>query len=172
MNGYTRDELADILVATSELLCEVAPQHALIGGAAVMFYGERARTRDVDFLADFGDDERERLIARADERGMRVERKATWHLRLWLGGQYADVIQAEVDVQRAAVQSAREVELRLGKVRIVAVEHLVALKILAGRPRDMQDVDNILELHPDLDRECVQVLLAPWGLALAATAIS
>lgn len=169
MSGYSRDELADILVATAELLREVAPHHALIGGAAVMVYGERARTRDVDFLVAFGDSEREELIARAEARGMRVERKAPWHLRLWRADHYADIVTAEVDLQLSAVRTARELTLHLGEVRIVDVEHLVALKVLAGRPRDKQDVENILELHPELDRERVQALLAPWGLALPPT---
>ncbi len=166
MSGYSRDELADILLAVAALLQDTAPPYALIGGAAVMAYGERARTRDVDFLVDFQGDQQALVIARAEAAGMRVERKAPWHLRLWRGEQYADLVTAEVDVQRSAVRCAQEADLRVGRVRLVDVEHLVALKVLAGRPRDRQDVENIVEMNPGLDRVQVRRLLEPWGLDL------
>lgn len=120
----------------------------------------------MDFLVDFHGPERAQQEAQPAPRGLRVERRAPWRLRLGSGEQYADVVTAEVELQRSAVASARELELPFGAVRIVDVEHLVALTVLTGRPRDMQGVDNVMELHPELDRARVRALLAPWGLPL------
>jgi hypothetical protein len=52
----------------------------------------------------------------------------------------------------------RVTERLVGRVRVpvVSVEDLVAMKILAGRPRDIEDVASIARAHRDLDVEAVR----------------
>ena len=54
MSGSTPSELALHLAALRPVLEDAGVPHALIGGAAVMTYGLRARTRDLDFLISGG----------------------------------------------------------------------------------------------------------------------
>lgn len=51
-------------------------------------------------------------------------------------------------------------------VPVVPPEVLVALKMVAGRPRDLRDVEDILENTETVDRVEVDRLLAPYELSL------
>jgi len=163
VKGYERPELEELLVAISDLLRSEAPTHALMGGVAVMYYAQRAYTRDVDFIVAYAPGEREGLIAAAEAKGWRAERKGPWHLRIHCLGKFADIIDAEVELQVQAARSAVDVATEAGAVRIVPLEHLVALKWLARRPRDVADVMVIHQSWPDLDVARVNELLAPFG---------
>lgn len=52
-------------------------------------------------------------------------------------------------------------------VPVIALEDLVALKVLAGRDRDRDDVRSLLAVRPDLDTERVRETLALLDEALA-----
>lgn len=160
--GFERPELEELLIAISDLLLETVPIHALIGGVAVMYYGQRAYTRDVDFLVVYGPGDKDRLIADAERRGWRVERKGDWHLRVHCLGKFADLVDAEVELQVQAARLAHVVPTDAGIVRIAPLEHLVALKVLAGRPRDRADVVVLYDEHPELDVARVNELLMPF----------
>ena len=41
-------------------------------------------------------------------------------------------------------------------VRFVSLEDLIVQKIIAGRPRDLEDAKSIVRKHPDLDRSFVK----------------
>jgi hypothetical protein len=53
---------------------------------------------------------------------------------------------------------ARATERRVGDVAVpvVSAEDLVAMKILAGRPRDVEDVASIVRAQPDLDVDAIR----------------
>ena len=163
MSGYTRVELEDWLIQITSLLAECVPKHALIGGVAVMHHARRAYTRDIDFLVVFAPGEKEKLIAAATSAGLVVEKKSDWQLRVHRQEHYADIVDAQVPLEVDAVHRAISVPTSAGAVQIAAVEYIVALKVLAGRPRDKADVLTILDEHPDLDVVLVNELLLPFG---------
>jgi len=165
MTGYTKDELGEWLCNVAGLLREAGVGFALIGGASVMLYGKRSRTRDVDFLVAVADDEWTRLGVRAESAGFRVERKSKWHWRIWSGAMYADLVRAGVTLELEAVRTATERDFVGVAVRVARPEHIVALKVLAGRPQDRRDVGEICDGVPDLDRDLVRELLAPFDVA-------
>ena len=145
-------------------LRECAPQHSLIGGVAVIHHARRAFTRDIDFLVAFAPGQKDTLVAAAAAAaGMRVERKSDWQLRLHQSDHYADIVDAQVPLELDAVRCAVQVTTAAGGVRIATAEHIVALKVLAGRPRDRADILTILDEKPDLDVVKVNELLAPFG---------
>lgn len=164
-SGYTAGELAAWLRTIRALLDECGEPYALMGGAAVMLYGRRARTRDVDFIV-LGT--RATLAERARRAGLVVERKSEWHTRLWSPDRahYADVVDANAPILEEGVRRARSVLVAGVEVPVVPPEVLVALKVIAGRPRDARDVEDILENAPDTDRQEIERLLAPFGLEL------
>ena len=94
------------------ILADTGLAHALGGGGAVMLYGRRSRTRDIDFFVVASPDAWEALPMTLAAAGLRVERKAAWHYRLWDEPKYADLILAEVPVQVEAVTAASTIWVR------------------------------------------------------------
>ena len=140
-------------------------RYALMGGGAVMLHGRRARTRDVDFIVALDEPQFDALLARAVERGLQAERKSSWHMRVRRDGAvYADVVLADAPILVDAVQSAVPRSFCGTMVPVISAEHLIALKVLAGRPRDLRDVADIVETQPALNVAKVQRLLADFDV--------
>lgn len=164
MTGFTKDDLAEWLARIMGFLRAAGPSFALVGGASVLLYGRRARTRDVDVLVVTTDEVWADLDQLALAHGLRPERKGPWHWRLWSEPMYADLLRAEVPLQVEAVLAAKLHDFAGIAVPVAPPEHVVALKVVAGRPGDLRDVGEIAERVPDLDRQEVRRLLAPFDL--------
>lgn len=163
--GYTAGELSTWIARVCAILDKRGEPFALMGGAAVMLFGRRARTRDIDFIA-LGS--RDSLLKSAADDGLVVEVKSEWHVRLWSADRahYADVVDANAPLLEEGVRRARRMTLANVDVPVVPPEVLVALKMVAGRPRDLRDVEDILENTETVDRVEVDRLLAPYELSL------
>jgi len=161
-SGYSGAELADWLADIVAVLQSSGVPFALIGGASVMLYGKRSRTRDVDFLVALEPRRWPILDDRLKHAGLRVESKGLWHHRAWRGQLYADLVLAEVPEQAAAIAEAVVHEMTGVAVPVAPPEYVVALKLIAGRPQDLRDVEEIRECVADLDEKLVARLLAPY----------
>jgi hypothetical protein len=157
-----RDAVRDL----GERLGSVSIVWALFGAVAANRYRREVRmTGDVDLLvADHGGDlaTLERLLSQ----GGWTMRRGTPDgsvLRLRhprLGA--ADLVLAETEYQRVALARARaEVDSTGFRVRYLAPEDVILHKLIAARPRDLDDIENILEAAPVLD----EVYLAGWAEA-------
>lgn len=165
MSAYSVAELRNLIAELDALLAAAQLGYAVIGGVAVSLHGLRARTRDVDVLVLGTPATLEALATLALDRGWRPERLGAWHLRLWRERLFADIVLAEVDLQRETIAHARRAHIADLVVPVAAPEHLCALKLLARRPRDLRDVAEVREQVLDLDVGAVNALLAPWGIA-------
>ena len=52
-------------------------------------------------------------------------------------------------------------------IRLPTPEDLVILKAVAHRPKDLMDIQGIIESHPDLDRERIRHIVREFAHALA-----
>jgi hypothetical protein len=164
VSAYSVVELRELIAGLDALLVAARVGYAVIGGVAVSLHGLRARTRDVEVLVLGTPATLEALAQLARERGWRPERLGAWHLRLWCDRVFADVVLAEVDLQRETIAHARPAHIAGFEVPVAAPEHLCALKLLARRPRDLRDVAEVREQVRALDVDAVNALLAPWGI--------
>jgi hypothetical protein len=164
VSGSTASELALQLAALRPVFAAARVDYAMMGGAAVMTYGLRARTRDLDFLVAGGDDALTRVATAAAEHGWRVERKSGWHIRLWRGAFFSDVVAGATELEHEAVRRASVRLLADQPVSTIAAEHLCALKLLAGRPRDLRDVGELHDAWVALDVALVNALLRPFAV--------
>ena len=172
-SGYSAAELAPWAVEVHELLSGAGVAHVLIGGAVVQLYAKRARTRDVDYLVRVGPERVASLRERLTEAGLRVETKAPWHLRAWKSDiLYADLVVAEVPVQDEIIDKAVLHDVAGSQIPLATPEHLIVLKVIAGRPRDLRDVEDVRESVAQLDDAEIARMLAEFDLAWPPTTAS
>ena len=77
----------------------------------------------------------------------------------------ADLILAETEYQRVALERARvEVDSSGAVVRYLAPEDVIIHKLIAARPRDLDDVENILDAVPELDEAYLVGWAEAWGV--------
>lgn len=78
-----------------------------------------------------------------------------------------DLLVAGTAFEREAVQQAVERDIGL-RCRVVRAEHLIVYKLIAGRPRDVDDVDAILRTlagaGQELDLDLVRRWCVEWGV--------
>ena len=132
---------------------------AVVGGLAISARAEPRTTRDIDLaVAAKNDREAEQVVAKLVAQGYLVEavlehqmtgRMATVRFRApgqSLRGVLVDLFFASSGVEPEIVEAANPLELWPGMTAPVATTgHLLALKVLASRPKDLQDIEWLLE---------------------------
>jgi hypothetical protein len=138
---------------------------ALVGGFAVTLRSEPRSTRDIDVvLAVAGEQEASAAVLYLRVRGYRdhpdggvIEHKDGQLATVRLisppldgrDGAAVDILIASSGVEREVVEGSDLLEVLPGVIMPVArAGHLLALKVLAGRPKDVVDIQSLLR---DLD---------------------
>lgn len=171
------------LLLDASLDLKIPIRFALIGGLAVSAWGVVRATEDVDFLADSSPSPLRNLAVRHAMQ-KRIEGRgytAEWRvggtddpipLLLRVGmprpayGLGADILWAHKRWQREALQ--RTIALRVSRMEVFVLhpEDLILMKLEAGGPQDLLDVETLLSNPPaelDLKRlkdKAVQLRLA------------
>ncbi len=149
------DPLRSSIVLGQALLDDAGVTGALIGGVAVAFWGEPRFTKDADYLVDLGADQVDGLLASATALGLKWDPEEVellgegGFMRLQPHGveeQLAtpvDILLADSEYLRQAMGRTRTAEILGSPVRVIAVEDLFLLKLIAFRPQDTLDLDTL-----------------------------
>jgi len=165
--------MSNLLVTLAKALEQAGIPYMIIGGQAVLIYGEPRLTRDVDITLGITPDELERLLRVVEQLHLRVlvDDPHTFAQQTWVlptldeaSGLRVDYIFSWTPYEQEALARARPVLIEGYPVRFAAPEDVVIHKILAGRPRDLEDVRTILRKQP-LDI----ALIRRWLSALSET---
>ncbi len=139
--------------------------YMLIGGQAVLLYGEPRLTRDVDVTLGVGPEKLPEILEWVRVTGWRilVESPAQFVAETLVlpcleenSGIRVDLIFSLSPYERQAIQRSRQVTVGKTTVRFAAVDDLVIHKVVAGRARDLEDVRSVLLKNPELDAEYVR----------------
>lgn len=77
----------------------------------------------------------------------------------------ADLVLAETDYQRMALERAQTETIEEGaRVTVLRVEDVVVHKLIAGRPRDLDDIAEILATGRPLDESYVEGWAQYWDV--------
>ena len=164
-------DLEKVLIRLETDLRELRLRWALIGGVAVSARAEPRTTRDLDVAVAVEDDrEAEKIIAELRARGYGIEalleHEATGRLatvRLLAPGTtgvIVDLLFASSGLEPEVVESAELLEALPGlEAPIARIGPLLALKVLAGRPKDLADIDSLLLVASHGDLETARELL-------------
>jgi len=132
----------------------------VIGGQAVLLYGEPRLTRDIDVTLGVGTDRLPSVLDLLPEiplRALPPELEAFVNRTMVLPalheatGVRVDLVFSFTPYEQEAIARARAVVLGGRQVRFASPEDVVIHKIFAGRPRDLEDAATIVRNQPDLD---------------------
>jgi len=153
-----------ILAELAHGLARLSISYAVMGGQAVLLHGEPRMTRDIDLTLGVDTTRLPDLLRLAEESGWRVlvanpEEFVTRHLVLPCedagSGVRLDLIFGLSPFERGAIARAQAVEIEGAPVRFVTVEDLLIMKLVAGRPRDLEDARGLVRKHPGFERAYV-----------------
>ena len=149
--------------------------YMVIGGQAVQLYGEPRMTRDIDLTLGLGSEGLDRVVAVCGRCGLKpLPAAPAQFVRETMvlpafderTGIRVDFVFSATEYERQAISRSRPVELGGVSVRFAAVEDVVIHKLVAGRPRDLEDARGIVAKNPGLDRGYVERWLAAFNRAL------
>jgi Nucleotidyl transferase AbiEii toxin, Type IV TA system len=169
--------LTEAIHAVSIWLSDAGVGFAIVGGVAASLHGRPRVTKDVDVVVMTDDDTWGRLLELAADHGL--------HPRIPDALQFARTTRVlllvhrpshiEVDVSFGALPFELEIVQRatiknVGRVSfpLASAEDIVIMKAIAMRPRDVADIEGILESVPDLDLDRVRKVVSQLSAALEA----
>lgn len=131
---------------------------AIIGGIGASLRGRPRLTRDIDAVVFVPDDaamlesaRRFGFVERIDDVLAFARRSRMLLLRHAASGTDIDVSFGAIPFEQEVIQRAERLTIGGATVPIATAEDLVIMKSLARRPRDIADVESILEANPGID---------------------
>ncbi len=164
------------------LLKKVAPQlkkasipYMVIGGQAVLIYGEPRLTRDIDITMGISVDGLDKVKKIIPIIGLKslvqkekefVERNMVLPTIDQKSGIRVDFIFSFSLYERQAIERAKDIKLGNSFVRFASLEDVVIHKVIAGRARDLEDVKSILLKNPKYDLVYIKKWLKEFDKSL------
>ncbi len=153
------------LAALQRLIDRFESQGVIIGGVAVSLLGKPRFTADADAVILLPINDLPAVLKAAEEEGFsprypNFEEFARTNRLLLLRhkktGITADISLGALPIEQEMVQRSRLVNLGNLSLRVPTVEDLVILKAVAHRPKDLLDIQSLVEINPTLDRERIK----------------
>ena len=152
--------------------------YAIMGGIAVRAHGIPRPTYDVDFTLAVPRDRLGELLEAIADRGYTVPEQYSrgWvdtvggmplvKVRLFLEGRSvdADMFIAETPFQREVLDRRITADVDGLSVKLVSAEDLILFKLVAARPRDLLDVQDVLFTQGELDEPYLRRWAGPLGV--------
>lgn len=146
----------------------------VIGGQAVLVYGEPRLTRDIDITLGAALDRLAEMVALTEDIGLEVlvnpveftPKTLVLPCRDRETGVRVDFIFSWSLYEKQALERSRGVSILGTKVKFAALEDVVIHKIVAGRPRDLEDVRLLLLKNPTYDSIYIKKWLQEFDEAL------
>lgn len=161
----TLDELHDPLRDFVGVFERLHIPYALIGGLAVGVHGIPRPTHDIDFTITVDRARLPEFFNAVNEIGYDVPQEfvtgwvdqvaglALVRARQWIEGKAIDidVFLSECQFQESLMQRRLEANIEGVSTWVASAEDIILLKLLASRPRDLGDVEDILLVQGQLD---------------------
>lgn len=140
--------------------------YAIGGGIAALFYIEPFLTYDLDVFiisSKKEDKKKEEIISLSPIFDYLNKKGYSWK------GEHIDIEGIPVqfipadELEEEAVKNAREAKYERIKTKIITPEHLIAILFRAGRKKDTEKIEKLLE-QADIDRKKLKNILKKYGL--------
>jgi predicted nucleotidyltransferase len=160
-----------LLEAIARGLERLGIPYMLIGGQAVLLYGEPRLTRDIDVTLGAGLERLSEVLEWVRGSGWQVlvEAPAEFVGKTMVlpclergSGIRIDLIFSFSPYEQQALKRARHVPVGGVRVSFASLEDLIIHKVLAGRPRDLEDLRGVLLKNQAIDLEYVHHWLSEF----------
>jgi predicted nucleotidyltransferase len=137
----------------------------IIGGQAVLLYGEPRLTRDIDVTLGANIDSLNKLLSITRELSLKsIPKDIESFVRDTMvlptieksTGIRVDFIFSFTHYETQAIKRARKVSIMGQEVLFASPEDLIIHKIFAGRPRDLEDVKSVIRKNPGIDSKYIR----------------
>jgi predicted nucleotidyltransferase len=164
-----------LLKKIAEVFQEHDIPYIIIGGQAVLLYGEPRLTKDIDVTLGMGVDrlnevqnaveilELKQLLENVEDF---VSETMVMPTVEESSGIRVDFIFSFSPYERQAIERATAIQIDEVAVRFATLEDVIIQKVIAGRARDLEDIRSILLKNPDYDREYIKRWIAEFDKAL------
>jgi predicted nucleotidyltransferase len=165
----------NLLEAIALALDERSIPYMIIGGQAVLLYGEPRLTKDIDITLGLGIEGLDRIMAVVSALKLKplvsnpedfVKETMVLPVADERSGIRVDLIFSFSPYEQQAIGRARGIRLGQADVKFASLEDVIIHKMLAGRPRDVEDIQSILLKNPDYDASYIKKYLAEFDVAL------
>ena len=149
--------------------------YMVIGGQAVLLYGEPRLTRDIDITMGIGVEGLDRVKKIIPIIGLKsliqkekefVEKNMVLPTIDKKSSIRVDFIFSFSPYERQAIERAKDIKLGRSIVRFASLEDVVIHKVIAGRARDFEDIKSILLKNPKYDVVYIKKWLKAFGKSL------
>lgn len=149
--------------------------YMIIGGQAVLLYGEPRLTKDIDITLGVGVDRLGEMKAVVDRLGLKyltdkvddfVNETMVLPVSEEKSGIRVDFIFSYSPYERQAIGRAKGILFGKTRIKFAALEDVIIHKMIAERPRDIEDVESVLLKNPGYDSRYIEKWLAEFDAAL------
>jgi predicted nucleotidyltransferase len=164
-----------LLKKIAHQLKKAAIPYMVIGGQAVLLYGEPRLTRDIDITMGIGVEGLGRVKKIIPIIGLKslVEKEKEFVERNMVlpaidkkSGIRVDFIFSFSPYERQAIERGKDIKLGRSIVRFASLEDVVIHKVIAGRARDLEDAKTILLKNQKYDSAYMEKWLKQFDKSL------
>jgi predicted nucleotidyltransferase len=148
--------------------------YMIIGGQAVLLYGEPRLTRDIDITLGVTLEKLDVVLGIAKGIGLQplVDPETFTRKTMVLPCQdpktdiRIDFIFSFSPYEQQALERVKIVEMGSAHIKFASLEDLIIHKVIAGRPRDLEDIKSVLIKNPEPDLSYIRHWLNEFTAAL------
>ncbi|MCS7224577.1 MAG: nucleotidyltransferase [Armatimonadetes bacterium] len=163
--------VCDLLGRIAEGLRQAGIPYMVIGGQAVLLYGEPRLTRDIDIILGRPPSSLPCILDVVGKLRLKpLVTPETFVPETWVlpcldpeSGLKVDFVFSDSEYERQAIKRAKEVAIGSFIVAFASLEDVIIHKVIAGRARDLEDVRQLLLKNPTADLRYIR----KWLRALA-----
>ncbi|MCM8810838.1 MAG: nucleotidyl transferase AbiEii/AbiGii toxin family protein [Candidatus Omnitrophica bacterium] len=154
----------NLLKKIARELSKLEIPYMIIGGQAVLLYGEPRLTKDIDVTLGVGIEKLKELKILSEKLQFKilvdnpddfVRKTMVLPLQDIKSGIRIDFIFSFSSYENQAIKKAVEIKFGRISVKFAALEDVIIHKIIAGRSRDIEDVKSIILKNPSYDKNYI-----------------
>lgn len=166
----------ELLARIAHSLDKNKVSYMVIGGQAVLVYGHPRMTQDIDITLGVDASRLEVILKIAEEAGLKglpanpeefVRKTNVLPVVDEKSNIRVDYIFSFSEFEKTALTRVNKVEMDGVQVSFASLEDLIVHKMVAGRPRDIEDIRSLLLKNPSFDQAYVLKWLKAFDITLS-----